>query len=176
MLQRTRPPVEVAAGDMDCHLRLDDSLVEVTRWAAGRSLPGMSLAFALMAAINGSTGSCATLSHVLKQSHQASPASEHRRQPGTTLGKHHVGQFAALPIGIPFPVGSPRRAPETGPLRAGEHQHVAPLRIERQLWSIPEHDVAGITRVGVSQSRSVNVAYASNTPGTAEVIDRPGYS
>ena len=32
--------------------------------AAGRSLPDMSLAFALMAAINGS-GSCATLSHGL---------------------------------------------------------------------------------------------------------------
>jgi hypothetical protein len=29
---------------------------------AGRSLPGMKLAFALMAAINGSTGSCVTLS------------------------------------------------------------------------------------------------------------------
>ena len=33
--------------------------------AAGRSLPGMSLAFALMAAINGSTGSWVTLSHGL---------------------------------------------------------------------------------------------------------------
>jgi hypothetical protein len=37
----------------------------VTMCAAGRSLPGMSLAFALMAAINGSTGSSATLSHGL---------------------------------------------------------------------------------------------------------------
>jgi hypothetical protein len=34
----------------------------------------MSLAFALMAAINGSTGSCATLSHGLERPHQASPA------------------------------------------------------------------------------------------------------
>jgi hypothetical protein len=34
-------------------------------WAAGRSLPDMSLAFALIAAINGSTGSGATLLHGL---------------------------------------------------------------------------------------------------------------
>ena len=34
----------------------------------------MSLAFALMAAINGSTGSWATLSHGLELPHQASPA------------------------------------------------------------------------------------------------------
>ena len=47
-------------------------------WAAGRSLPEMSLAFALMAAINGSTGSCATLSHGLSLPHQASPASARR--------------------------------------------------------------------------------------------------
>ena len=38
----------------------------------------MSLAFALMAAINGSTGSSATLSHGLKRPHQASPASVRR--------------------------------------------------------------------------------------------------
>ena len=38
----------------------------------------MSLAFALMAAINGSTGSCATLSHGLQIPHQASPASARR--------------------------------------------------------------------------------------------------
>jgi len=38
----------------------------------------MSLAFALLAAFNGSTGSCATLSHGLELRHQASP----RRQPG----------------------------------------------------------------------------------------------
>jgi hypothetical protein len=41
----------------------------------------MSLAFALMAAINGSTGSWATLSHGLSLPHQASPASA-RRHPG----------------------------------------------------------------------------------------------
>ena len=50
---------------LGCHLRPANSLVEGAMWAAGRSLPGMSLAFALMAAINGSTGSCATLSHGL---------------------------------------------------------------------------------------------------------------
>jgi hypothetical protein len=37
-------------------------LVGGTGCAIGRSLPGMSLAFALMAAINGSTGSSARLS------------------------------------------------------------------------------------------------------------------
>ena len=42
------------------------------------SLPGMSLAFGLMAAINGFTGSCATLSHGLSLPHQASPASARR--------------------------------------------------------------------------------------------------
>jgi hypothetical protein len=50
---------------LGCQLRRPNSLVEGAMWAAGRSLPGMSLAFALMAAINGSTGSCATLSHGL---------------------------------------------------------------------------------------------------------------
>jgi hypothetical protein len=40
----------------------------------------MSLAFALMAAINGSTGSCATLSHGLERPHQASPASARRQR------------------------------------------------------------------------------------------------
>ena len=38
----------------------------------------MSLAFALMAAINGSTGSCATLSYGLQLQHQASPTSARR--------------------------------------------------------------------------------------------------
>jgi hypothetical protein len=38
----------------------------------------MSLAFALMAAINGSTGSCAPLSHGLSLPPQASPASARR--------------------------------------------------------------------------------------------------
>ena len=50
---------------LDCQVWLTSSLAEGSLWAAGRSLPGMSLAFALMAAINGSTGSCATLSHGL---------------------------------------------------------------------------------------------------------------
>src|SRR6516162_10265130 len=39
-----------------------NSLAEGAVWGAGRSLPEMSLAFALMAAINSSTGSRATLS------------------------------------------------------------------------------------------------------------------
>ena len=41
------------------------SLAKGAMRAARRSLPDMSLAFALMAAINSSTGSCATLSHGL---------------------------------------------------------------------------------------------------------------
>ena len=48
---------------LGCQLGLADSLADGTVWAAGRNLPGMSLAFALMAAINGSVGSGATLSH-----------------------------------------------------------------------------------------------------------------
>jgi hypothetical protein len=40
----------------------------------------MSLAFALMAAINGSTGSSATLSHGLQLPHHASPTSTRRHQ------------------------------------------------------------------------------------------------
>ena len=40
----------------------------------------MSLAFALMAAINGSTGSWATLSHGFELPHQASPASARRHE------------------------------------------------------------------------------------------------
>ena len=47
---------------LGCQLWLAGSLADGTVWAAERSLPGMSLAFALMAAINGSTGSSATLS------------------------------------------------------------------------------------------------------------------
>ena len=50
---------------LGCQLAAACSLAEGAMWAAGRSLRGMSLAFALMAAINGSTGSCATLSHGL---------------------------------------------------------------------------------------------------------------
>jgi homoserine acetyltransferase len=54
-------------------------------WAAGRSLPDMSLAFALLAAINGSTDSCATLSHGLSLPHQASPASARRPRSFSSL-------------------------------------------------------------------------------------------
>ena len=61
---------------LGCQLWLTCSLTEGSLCAAGRSLPGMSLAFALMAAINGSTGSCATLSHGLKGT------KPRRRQPG----------------------------------------------------------------------------------------------
>ena len=50
---------------LGCQLGLAGSFADGMVWAAGRSLPEMSLAFALMAAINGSTGSCATLSHGL---------------------------------------------------------------------------------------------------------------
>jgi hypothetical protein len=55
---RPAGPVSV----LGCQLRPTNSFVEGAMWAAGRSLPEMSLAFALMAAINGSTGSRATLS------------------------------------------------------------------------------------------------------------------
>jgi hypothetical protein len=65
-------------GMLDCQVWLTSSLTEGAVWAAGRSLPGMSLAFALMAAINSSTGSRATLSHGLSLPHQASPASARR--------------------------------------------------------------------------------------------------
>jgi hypothetical protein len=50
------------------------------RCAAGGSLPAMKLAFALMAAINGSTGSWATLSSGLQLPHHASPALARRHQ------------------------------------------------------------------------------------------------
>ena len=50
---------------LGCQLGLGCSSVAGTLFAAGRSLPGMSLAFALMAAINGSTCSSATLSYGL---------------------------------------------------------------------------------------------------------------
>jgi hypothetical protein len=63
---------------LGCQMRLADSWEEGTMWAAGRSLPEMSLAFALMTAINGSTGSSAKLSHGLKHPHQALPTSIRR--------------------------------------------------------------------------------------------------
>jgi hypothetical protein len=50
---------------LGCQLCPAGALGEGTMWAAGRSLPGMRLAFALTAAINGSTDSSATLSHGL---------------------------------------------------------------------------------------------------------------
>ena len=52
-------------GALGCQLGSADSWVDGAVCAAGRSLPEMSLAFALMAAINGSTGSSTTLSHGL---------------------------------------------------------------------------------------------------------------
>ncbi len=48
-----------------CQLVLASSAVVGAVCAAGRSLPAMKLAFALMAAIIGSTGSWVTLSHGL---------------------------------------------------------------------------------------------------------------
>jgi len=57
---------------LDCQVWLtSSSTLTEGSGAAGRSLPDMSLAFALLAAINGSTGSCATLSHGLSLPHQA---------------------------------------------------------------------------------------------------------
>ncbi len=53
------------ANALGCQLRPAVSSIDGTMCAAGRSLPDMSLAFALMAAINGSTGSWVTLSHGL---------------------------------------------------------------------------------------------------------------
>ena len=50
---------------LGCQLRPAVSLIDGAMCTAGRSLPDMSLAFALMAAINGSTGSWVTLSHGL---------------------------------------------------------------------------------------------------------------
>ena len=71
-------PARVSA--LGCQLSAAGSLDGGAICAAGRSLPRMSLAFALMAAINGSTGSSATLSHGLKQPHHASPASARRHE------------------------------------------------------------------------------------------------
>ena len=70
MSEGRRPPLfgAVAAGlvsALGCQLGPGGSWFDGAVCAAGRSLPEMSLAFALMAAINGSTGSWATLSHGL---------------------------------------------------------------------------------------------------------------
>ena len=67
---------------LGCQLGSGRSSVVGTLCAAGRSLPGMSLAFALMAAINGSTGSSATLSYGLKGT------KPRRRQPGGSKDSH----------------------------------------------------------------------------------------
>jgi hypothetical protein len=88
---------------LGCQVELADSLAEGTVWAAGRNLPDMSLAFALMAAINGSTGSCATLLHGLSLPHQASPASTRRprrfsplRGGGASAARDAVAQLFLL--------------------------------------------------------------------------------
>ena len=72
------PVGQAAANVLGCQLGLGRSVVAGTEPAAGRSLPEMSLAFALAAAINGSTGSRATLSFGLFRD-QASPASVRRQ-------------------------------------------------------------------------------------------------
>ena len=59
-------PLAGPAAVLGCQLGLGSSSGAGTLCAAGRSLPGTSLAFALMAAINGSTGSSATLAYGLK--------------------------------------------------------------------------------------------------------------
>ena len=69
-----------------CQVWLAGSRDVGTVWAAGRSLPEMSLAFALMAAINGSTGSSVKLSYGLKLLHQALPTSV--RRPSQILVHH----------------------------------------------------------------------------------------
>jgi len=71
---------------LGCQVRLADFGDEGTMSAAGRSLPEMSLAFALMAAINGSTGSSVKLSYGLKLLHQALPTSV--RRPSQILVPH----------------------------------------------------------------------------------------
>ena len=82
-----RKPASRPAGGVSvlgCHMRLANSRDEVTVSAAGRSLPDMSLAFALKAANNGSTGDRATLSYGLDRD-QASSASARRRQRFSTV-------------------------------------------------------------------------------------------
>ena len=55
--------VRQACDELGCQSMTDGSSAEGAMRAAGRSLPEMSLAFALMAAINGSKGSRPTLSY-----------------------------------------------------------------------------------------------------------------
>ena len=87
----SRPARESLLG---CQLGRGGSLIGGTSCAVGRSLPGMSLAFALMAAINGSTGSSARLTYGLKgtKPHRRQPdgariliAQRRRRKPSETL-------------------------------------------------------------------------------------------
>jgi len=80
--RKQAPPGSAGArlSTLGCQLRPAASSIDGAICAAGRSLPDMSLAFALMAAINGSTGSWATLSHGLQLPHHASPASTRRHQ------------------------------------------------------------------------------------------------
>jgi len=56
----------------------------------------MSLAFALLAAFNGSTGSCATLSHGLELRHQASPASARRQKDFHCQGRLRIDPVAPV--------------------------------------------------------------------------------
>ena len=66
MRSKANPPIGGAwVSAFSCQLVLGSSPVDGMVCAAGRSLPAMKLAFALMAAINGSTGSWVTLSHGL---------------------------------------------------------------------------------------------------------------
>jgi hypothetical protein len=92
---------------LDCQEWLTSSLTAGSVWAAGRSLPDMSLAFALMAAINSSTGSCATLSHGLSLPHQASPASARRPRTfssviggGARAARDAVAQTVKIGLGV----------------------------------------------------------------------------
>src|ERR1019366_2233486 len=92
--KQARPVDGTSAGVLGCQLGPESSSVVGTLCAVGRSLPRMSLAFALMAAINGSTGSSATLSHGLfrtKPRRRQSDGSKiliphgRRRKPSRTL-------------------------------------------------------------------------------------------
>src|ERR1035437_7582656 len=84
--KQARPVGRTSAGVLGCQLGPGSSSVVGTLCAVGRSLPRMSLAFALMAAINGSTGSSATLSHGLFRTKPPRGQSDGRaRKPSRTL-------------------------------------------------------------------------------------------
>ena len=94
---------QATVSTLGCQVGLADSLADGTVWAAGRNLPDMSLAFALMAAINGSTGSCATPSHGLSLPHQP-----RRRWPGGPGDSHPSGMAArAAPRALSRKVDAP---------------------------------------------------------------------